>query len=94
MKKEEIGAILDSLGGNDIYAVTYASTKLTFADGSIKVGYFLQTNDPRANNENKFGFIENNNKLKFKEKNDTVYMTFVDINQVVAVEYPSLPSSN
>lgn len=77
----------------DVYAVTYAPnfTKLTFRDGSIKVGYFQPTdNSDKLEQDNKYTFIENNNAIKYRETADEQYITIIDGDQLVNVEYPSL----
>lgn len=67
-----------------VYAPTDAPTKLTFLDGSIKVGYFQHTPDmDKLEAENKYTFIE------LKNKNENNPFTIVEGDQMVKLEYPS-----
>jgi serine/threonine-protein kinase HipA len=67
-----------------VYAPSRAPTKLTFRDGSVKVGYFQHTPDmDKLEAENKYTFIE------FKNKEQKDPYTIVEGDQLVTVEYPS-----
>jgi serine/threonine-protein kinase HipA len=66
----------------DVYAHTNAPTRLTFRDGSIKVGYFQHTNEmDKLEAENKYTFIE------FKNKDEKDPSTIIEGDQLVNVAY-------
>lgn len=68
-----------------VYAPTDQPTKLTFRDGSMKVGYFQHTADmDKLEKENKYTFIE------YKNKGKEDPFTIIEGDQLSEVEYPSL----
>lgn len=74
---------------SDLYAPTNALSKLTFRDGSSKLGFFKPTQDmDKLEAENKYSFVESENK---KRKN---LITIIEGDQLVDVEYPSDSKSN
>lgn len=83
-----IGQIIDPKT-NDPYApTTEGPTKLVFRDGSKKVGYFQERPQlAHLENENKYTFIENNYMASFSKTNDDRYVTIVDGDELVDVEY-------
>jgi len=67
-----------------VYAPTDEPTKLTFRDGSIKVGYFEHTSEmDKLEAENKYTFVE------FKNKNEKDPFTIIEGDQLIGIEYPS-----
>ncbi|WP_276500682.1 HipA domain-containing protein [Terrimonas pollutisoli] len=68
-----------------VYAPTNAPTKLTFRDGSAKVGYFQHNPDmDKLEAENKYTFIE------FKNRHENDPFTIIEGDQMVNLEYPSV----
>ena len=92
MTKEEIGKIMDPKFPG-VYVPTTEATKLTFTDGTVKVGYFEYTNDSDAlEKKNVYTFVEFNNAQNYRATFDKKYITKIDGNKLKAVEYPSYPS--
>ena len=91
MNAEDIGKIV-SPKFPDVYAVTYAPTTLFFKDGSIKVGYFQQTDEAEGlKKQNIFTFVEFGvNAQGYKATADKKYITKVKGDDLIRVEYPPL----
>jgi serine/threonine-protein kinase HipA len=94
LTEDMIGQVIDPKT-NDPYAPTTAPTKLVFRDGSIKVGYFQKRPQlAHLENENKYTFIDNGNKADFRKTNDDKYVTIVDGDELVDVEYEGMSILN
>jgi hypothetical protein len=74
-----------------VYAVTHAPTRLTFLDRKVLVGYFDHTVQSDAmEKENKYTFIELNNSGLYRDTRDLQYVTIVEGDLLVKVEYPEI----
>jgi hypothetical protein len=90
MTKDEIARSIDPKYPF-VYAPTTGPTKLVFKDGKYKVGYFDLTKDSQSLElENKYTFIEfGENAQNYRITRNEKYITIIDGNDLVEVEYPS-----
>lgn len=88
MNEEEIAKAINPQFP-DVYAVTYGPTTLYFKDGSIKVGFFHNTDETEnLKKENTFTFVEfGENAQGFKATGDKKYVTKVKGNDLDRVVY-------
>lgn len=87
MTAEMVGKIVDPKA-NSIYGRTFGPTKLTLRDKSIKVGYFQERPHlQELEEENKFTFVEQENDKDFKKTPDDKFITIIDGNELINVEY-------
>jgi serine/threonine-protein kinase HipA len=74
----------------DVYTVTTAPTRLSFADGSFKIGFFDRHDSSfDLEKENKYTFAEFKNAQEYRNRRDEKLVTIIDGNQLTDVEYPS-----
>lgn len=92
MTKDEIAKSIDPTFPY-VYAPTTAPTRLFFADESTKVGYFEFTTDSsELESANKFTFIELENAKNYRDSKNESYITIVNGDDLVRVEYPAVAS--
>lgn len=74
----------------DVYSVTHGPTTLFFKDGTVKAGYFQNTDESEAlRKKNIFTFVEyGENAEKFKSTGDKKYVTKVKGEDLERVLYP------
>jgi hypothetical protein len=79
----------------EVYAPTTEPTKLVFNDGRIMIGYFEFTSQSKElEKENKYTFIEFGEKNQnYRSTRDMKYVTIVEGDLMIDVEYPSYSSS-
>jgi serine/threonine-protein kinase HipA len=74
-----------------VYAVTHAATQLKFMGQKVLVGHFEHTDQSDAlEKENKYTFIELHNADRYREKRDPKYVSLVEGDLLLAVEYPKV----
>ena len=89
MTKEMIATAINSLHPG-VYAVTHAPAKLTLLDGRVMTGYFDRTEQSDSlEKENKYTFVEMKNSDQYRTNKDLQYVTVIEGDLLVKVEYPS-----
>lgn len=74
-----------------VYAVTHAPTQLKFMGKKVMVGHFEPTDQSDAlEKENKYTFIELNNADQYRQTRDPKYVSLVEGDLLLAVEYPKI----
>ena len=88
MTKDEIAIAMDPNYPN-VYIQQKAYAKLTFVKGSTKIGSFYYTDlSDLLEKENKYTFLENENIQKYTNTKEENYITVIDGNLLISVEYP------
>lgn len=89
MTKEEIGISIDP-NYPFVYGPTTEPTKLYFKDGSFKVGFFqFMAVSSELEKQNKYTFIEFRNAISYRDSGDEKYVTTINGNDLIRVEYPA-----
>lgn len=89
MTKEDIGKSIDP-NYPYVYGPTTAPTKLYFTDGSFKVGFFqFVARSSELEKQNQYTFIEFKNAINYRDTGDEKYITTINGNELVKVEYPA-----
>lgn len=89
MTRDMIAEAMDPEYPN-VYTVTTAPTRLSFSDGSFKIGFFDGSNSAKnLEKENKYKFIELSNAREYKSNRNEALITIIDGDQLTDVEYPS-----
>jgi len=94
MTKDEIAKSIDPVYPM-VYAPTTAPTKLVFKGDKIKVGFFEFVKDShRLEAENKYTFVEfGENSQNYRTTRNEKYITIINGNELIKVEYPANPET-
>ncbi|MFT3749072.1 MAG: Fic family protein [Agriterribacter sp.] len=79
-----------------VYAPTTAPTKVVLKNGSVKLGFFNYTRrSGELEKENRLTFLEFGvNVQNYKSTGDEGYVTVIDANDIISVEYPAREPEN